>query len=204
MERRPLRIIAFMLGAALFGFAMSSIPAPADVSTFWVGNFSSPWALLAFLAGWSQGRTAWAILTAIGAEMSCVAGFYGRFLFGSFHPDSLGLPRDTAPLAVASLALGHWLSFVAPWMVVGIGAGVVYGVLGAWWAHSRSFVAGALVAVPFIVEPLIWPIYVGRVQGPALVWIGEVVAGAAVLATVALAWRRAGAQRRAIRAIETA
>jgi len=193
MRQRVTTPVAYVLAGGLFGFAMSSIPAPGDVSTFWIGNFSSPWAVLAFAAGWSQASRRWGVLTAIAAEIACVTGFY----LGLLHldPRRLGLSADTAPIVSVAVGLGRWLLFVAPWIFAGIGAGVVYGYLGGWWGRSRSLVAGSLLAVPFLVEPLVWPVYVGHAQGPAWLWFAEIAAGLVILATAAVASRRAQSSR---------
>jgi hypothetical protein len=45
--------------------------------------------------------------------------------------------------------------------------------------------------VPFIAEPALWPLYLGRSQGPVILWVGEIVVGLAVFAwAVAVARRR--------------
>ena len=173
-------LVTFSLLAGLGGWAVASIPAPDDVSTFWIGNFSSPWAVLAFGAGWAQRGRLWAVVTAVVAEIACVAGFYSRLLF--LDPAHLGLSPATAPLESFSVGLSGWLVFVGPWMLLGVGAGVVYGLLGASWARSRTLLAAVTLGLPFLVEPLAWPIYVGFVKGPAIIWIAEVGVGATIIA----------------------
>src|SRR5258705_10996629 len=94
VERRSIVLLgAFAIGGALFGFSVSSIPSPSDPTPFWVGNFSSPWALLAFLAGWSQRswlRAAWA---GAAGDIACVVGFYCRFL--TLDPNAVGVAGST-------------------------------------------------------------------------------------------------------------
>ena len=129
--RRPwVLLVSSALAGLLLGRLMSSLPAPSDVGTFWVGNFSSPWAVLAFLAGWSQRSRIWASAAGVAAEVACVAGFYAKLLF--VDPDRLGLPRSTAPLTLIGTGVSQWLWFIAPWVAVAIGAGVAYGLLGRW------------------------------------------------------------------------
>ncbi len=49
--RRPwMLLVSSALAGVLLGWLMSSLPAPSSLTTFWVGNLSSPWAVLAFLA----------------------------------------------------------------------------------------------------------------------------------------------------------
>jgi hypothetical protein len=185
MRRSPLMLVLCALGGALLGLFMSSFPAPSDVATFWVGNFSSPWAALAFLAGWTQRSKAWAAIGGFAAEVACVAGFYAQFL--SLDPDRLGLPRSTPLLTLIATDLSHWLWFISPWVIVAIGAGVIYGLFGRWWQQSRSLIAGAALALPFIVEPAAWRVYLGFGQGPLVLWAVEVAVGVAILGWVAAA-----------------
>jgi hypothetical protein len=175
------------LAGVLVGLFMSSLPAPSDVGTFWVGNFSAPWAVLAFGAGWSQRSRRWAGIGGVGAEVACVAGFYGKFLV--FDPDRLGLPRSTTPITLIETGLSQWLWFIAPWLAVAIGAGIVYGLLGRWWGESRSIVAGVALALPFIVEPAAWRVYVGFGQGPLVIWLIEIAVGITLLGWVLMARR---------------
>jgi hypothetical protein len=173
----------------LLGRLMSSLPAPSDVGTFWVGNFSSPWAVLAFVAGWSQRSRIWATAAGVAAEVACVAGFYVKLLF--IDPDPLGLPHSTDGLTLIATGVSQWLWFIGPWVAVAIGAGVVYGLLGRWWGESRSLVAGVAIALPFIVEPAAWRVYVGFGQGPLVLWLAEVAIGIAILGwVIAERWPR--------------
>ena len=187
-KRKFALLVAFALGGALFGFAVSSIPSPSDPTVFWVGNFSSPWAVLAFLAGWSQRSWLWAACSGALADIACVVGFYCRFL--TLDPSAFGLPRSTDVMTVALTSAGHWIVFVSPWIGLAVGAGLIYGSLGRWWGRSRSLIAGAAVAVPFIAEPLLWPIYEGFYKGPTFVWIAEVAVGLLVMSWVVIVWRR--------------
>jgi hypothetical protein len=187
MSRSLLLLALSALAGVLLGSFMTSLPAPSDVGTFWVGNFSAPWAVLAFGAGWTQRSRLWAGIGGVGAEVACVAGFYAKFLV--FDPDRLGLPRSTAPLTLVETGLSQWLWFIAPWVAVAIGAGVIYGLLGRWWGQSRSIVAGVAIALPFTVEPLAWRVYVGFGQGPLVVWLVEIAVGIALLGWVLLTRR---------------
>ena len=196
MRRAWMLVVLFALAGILLGLFMSSLPAPSDVGTFWVGNFSSPWAVLAFVAGWSQRSRIWAAAAGLAAEVACVAGFYAKLLF--VDPDRLGLPHSTAPLTLIGTGASQWLWFIAPWVAVAIGAGVVYGLLGRWWGESRAIVAGVAMALPFIVEPAAWRVYVGFGQGPLVVWLVEVAVGIAILGwVIAARWPSGTAARSA-------
>jgi hypothetical protein len=47
-------------------------------------------------------------------------------------------------VAIVSLSM-----FIAPWVAVAIGAGVVYGLLGRSWEESRAILVGIAIALPF-------------------------------------------------------
>jgi hypothetical protein len=180
-------LVLSALAGALLGSFMSSLPAPSDVGTFWVGNFSAPWAVLAFGAGWAQRSRPWAAIGGVAAEAAIVAGFYAQFLV--FDPDRLGLPRSTGLLTLVETGLSQWLWFIAPWVAVAIGAGVLYGLLGRWWGQSRAIVAGVAIALPFFVEPVAWRAYDGFAKGPLVVWFVEIAVGITLLGWVLLARR---------------
>ena len=180
-------LVLSVLAGALLGLFMSSLPAPSDIGTFWVGNFSAPWAVLAFGAGWAQRSRLWAAIGGVAAEVACVVGFYAQFLV--VDPDRLGLLRSTGLLTVIETGLSQWLWFIAPWVAVAMGAGVLYGLLGRWWGQSRAIVAGVAIALPFIVEPVAWRVYVGFGQGPLVVWLVEIAVGITLLGWVLVARR---------------
>jgi hypothetical protein len=180
------------LAGALLGLFMSSLPAQSDSGMFWFGNFSAPWAVLAFGAGWAQRSRLWAAIGGAVAEVAIVVGFYGQFLVGPFADPRklLGPAAYPGHLQFIETAVANWLSFAGPWLVLAIGAGVVYGVLGRWWGQSRSIVAGVAIALPFFVEPFTWRVYDGFLKGPLAVWAVEIAAGIAVLGWVLLTRRR--------------
>jgi hypothetical protein len=186
--RRPwVLLVSCALAGLLLGRLMSSLPTPSTVTTFWVGNLSSPWAVLSFAAGWSQRSRIWAVVAGVAAEVACVAGFYVKLLF--IAPDPLGLPRSTDALTLIAVGVSQWLWFIAPWVAVGVGAGVVYGLLGRWWGESRSILAGVAIGLPFIAEPAAWRVYVGFSQGPLVLWLAEAAVGIAIVGWVVMTGR---------------
>jgi hypothetical protein len=184
-------LVLSALAGALLGLFMSSLPAPSDVGTFWVGNFSAPWAVLAFGAGWAQRSRLWAVLGGVAAEVACVAGFYAQSLVVEFADPRRLLGGDPYPglLPFTETAVARWLSFAGPWMILAIGAGVVYGLLGRWWGQSRSIVAGVAIALPFMVEPVAWRVYDGFFRGPFVVWLVEIAVGTTLLGWALVARR---------------
>jgi len=105
IRARVVLLVGYAVAGGLLGFALSSIPSLHSVTVFCVGNFSSPWPVLAFFAGRSQRSWIWAVCTGAVAEVACVFGFYGRFL--SLDPGGLG--RDPSSLA-SPLACPSWWS----------------------------------------------------------------------------------------------
>jgi hypothetical protein len=137
------------------------------------------------VAGFSQRSLRWAAAAGIVADVSCVVGFYAGFL--TLDPQRFDLPRSAPLLQLAVTSTSHWLVFIAPWVLFAIGAGLLYGSAGYWWARTRSLMAVALVTIPFIIEPLLWRIKVGYFQDPALLWISEAAVGLLAFAAMAKA-----------------
>jgi hypothetical protein len=182
-----LLVVLSALAGTLLGVIMSSFPYPSDTGTFYVGNFSAPWAVLAFGAGWTQRSRLWAVLGGVAAEVACVVGFYAQSLAVWFEDPRRLLNGDPYPglLQFTETAVSRWLSyFVGPWLVLAIGAGVVYGLLGRRWGHSRSIVAGVAIALPFLVEPIAWRVRAGFLMDPLVLWLVEVGVGIAITVCV--------------------
>jgi len=175
-----LRLLGFMLGGFLFGAAISHIPSPDDPSVFWVANFSAPWALLPFVAGRFQTSWRWAAVAGLAADVACVAGFYAGFI--TADAGRLGLPASTPQLELVLAGLTHWITFIAPWVVLAVGTGTGYGLLGCWWGRSRAPLAAVAVVAPFVLEPLAWWLYRGFVPSPLYLWAVEIAVGGAILA----------------------
>ncbi len=197
VKSRIFAALLITLGAALFGYVIARLPPPDVPSDFWIGNFSAPWAVLAFMAGWSQRRVVPAMLVAVLAEVACVVGFYDlpgmltSFCRGMPLDYCLGAPQGTSPISLELTLFQMWLRGSAgQWLIAGVGAGVVYGYLGAWWGRTRSLVPAALLVLPFFVEPLAWQAYEGHLRGPAFIWGCEALVGAGLLAVMILASRR--------------
>ncbi len=142
MRRGLLVLVLFTLAGFAFGVADVHIPAPDRPLVFWVGNISSLWVILPFLAGWAERTPAWA---AAAGGTTCLAA-----ILGFYRPITL----FTAP------------GFLFPWLVIATVVGPAYGMVGSWWRRARSLVAGAAVGVPFIAEPWLWALRMGHVPRP--------------------------------------
>ena len=189
MATRPLsRLLLFATAGALFGRAISIIPSPEVHDVFWVANLSSPWLLLPFLAGFGQRSYRWGAITGVAADVSCVLGFYAGFL--SLDPLRYGLQASAPLLQVAFASLGNWLVFIAPWVGAAVTAGLLYGLLGCWWGRTRSILPAAMVATPFILEPIAWRLREGFFPRPAMLWVVEAMLGVLTLLEMARVSRR--------------
>jgi hypothetical protein len=186
---RTTMLLMVAVAGAAFGFGMSSIPSPHQVSVFWVGNFCAPWLVLSFLAGRTQRSWAWAAIAGVLADVACVVGFYSRFL--TFDAMRLGLPLSSSLADRVSVGFTHWFNFIAPWLLAVLLGGGLYGVLGSWWRRSRSTAAGVALALPFLAEPGLWPLRNGYYQGPWFLWAVELAVGIVVAGVMVR--RRAGA-----------
>ena len=183
--RRPfLLLVVTALAGLMYGIFTVHLPAPDEVTVFWVGNFASPWLVLAFLAGWSQRSPIWAAAAGALADVAAVVGFYGSFLFlDNLDP----LQQSTPFLARAASNMGQWLGFVSPWLAIATLAGLSYGLIGYWWGRTRSVIAGVLVGLPFVLEPLGWTVIKGYLPHPYSIWIIEAVLGMGVLVWIIVA-----------------
>lgn len=182
MTRRLLILFAFILAGWAFGLLDSRIPMPASSTIFWAGNLGSPWIVLPFLAGWAQGSRGWAERSrgwalAAGA-LACAAAMVGFFgPGGGWGPASF--------------------VFVTSWLAVGALAGGLYGLFGDTWGRSRTLLDGLALALPFILEPLVWSVGFGYARGATAYWYGEAAVGVALLVLVVVANRRRAATAQA-------
>ncbi len=168
MPKRLPILIAFLLAGWAFGLLDSRIPMPHASGAFWAGNLGAPWLALPFLAGWAAPSRRRALLA---GALTCVAAMVGFFGSGS----------GWGPASAA---------FVAGWIAVGALAGGLYGRFGFAWGRSRALLEGLALAVPFILEPLVWSWGLGYSQGHLPIWYAELAAGLALLGYVVAANRR--------------
>ncbi len=171
-----------VIGGWLYGFATSHIPSPHVISVFWIGNLCAPWLVLAFFAGRTQSSARWAVLAGILTDVACAVGFYASFYALLFSLDAarLGLHPAAPVSTVITTWLRTWVSFTFFWVLAAVAGGALYGLLGNWWRRRRSIVAGLAIALPFVVEPVLWPLKNRYYQGPWFIWAVEVAVGLAI------------------------
>ena len=175
--------------AVFYGAVTSWLPAPSDMS-FWVSNLSAPYLLFPFLAG-ATGARSWrgAMLLGVLVDWAIVAAFYAR---GFYDPAVIASNHRNGQPTISGAQVLDWATTQAdgPWLWLGVVAGVVFGLLGMWWARSRSVLGAAAIGLPFAVEPLAWRVYEGRWAVSAILWAAEVTVGVAVFGVRLLLARR--------------
>lgn len=180
--RRPW---VWMVVAAVYGALTSWLPAPSDAS-FWMSNLSAPYLLFPFLAGASAARS-WrgAMLLGVLVDWTVVAAFYARSLY---DPAVIANNHRLGQPTISLNQIVDWAAIQAdgPWLKLGVAAGLAFGLLGLWWARSRSALGAAVIATPFILEPFAWRVYEGRWSMSAGLWATEAAVGVAVVGLLLL------------------
>jgi hypothetical protein len=110
----------------------------------------------------------------------------------------LGLPPVTPFFTIATTSLHSWFAFVAPWIAAAVIGGATYGLLGSWWRRRRSAAAGLAVALPFLAEPVLWPLYNGHYKGPWFIWAAEFAVGLSI--ALGIVRRERATKRQTLRA----
>jgi hypothetical protein len=107
-------------------------------------HLSTPWLLVAFVAGTRCSTLRSGALLGFGATMAALVGFY---LLASVVQD-LGGHGFVGDLR---------LELTANWGYIqgGIVTGPLFGALGAWWARSRELHASVVAGVLLMAEPIV-------------------------------------------------
>jgi hypothetical protein len=107
-----------------------------------LGNLSTPWLLVAFLAGTTCSRLRSGALLGLAATAAALIGYYALSavvvdVAGSFADD-----------------LRHVLSANRGYLQGGLLSGPLFGVLGAWWQERRRLGASIVAGTLLMAEPL--------------------------------------------------
>jgi len=109
-----------------------------------LGNLSTPWLLVPFVAGTYCARRRSAALVGLFATVSALAGFYllTTFVVDLGHNGAIGDLR---------------LEFTANrgYFEGGLVTGPLFGALGCWWRQTRTLPASILAGVLLMAEPLV-------------------------------------------------
>ena len=175
MDARDGRRLAILVVVAVaFGVGDSILKGNGGGIRSAIGNTSAPWLLLPFAGGVIVGRGRMSVGAAVGLALSLVA-------LGSFYAaNSYVLQLGPHPWIVdLRLAFDGGKKF----FVLAILSGPAFGLLGSWWAKSKSIVVPIGMAILFVLEP--FAALATQSSGSAVVWVGEVAVGVAgILAIV--------------------
>lgn len=137
-----------LLTAFVFGVVAAWAKGPGAVSAVSevrnsFGNLSTPWLLVAFIAGSGFSRLRTAALAGLLATTAALVGFY---LLSSIVQD-LGGHGFFADLRLE-------LSANRGYLEGGLITGPLFGALGSWWRRTRTLPASILAGVLLMAEPL--------------------------------------------------
>lgn len=173
-----LTVLASCVLAGIFGMLEGLLWSGQSPVSFWLGNISSTYLLLAFLAGWAvaaRRAPGWVgPVCGLLVTVVALAAFYGWEL-------------HNLSLSGAGVRSG-FLRYGAG----GIVSGPLFGLLGSLWARHRAWYAIGAVGAAFLLEPLAWRVRSGVQLMPADVRHLEFATGLALLALglIAIARRR--------------
>jgi Family of unknown function (DUF6518) len=145
------RIALVLAGAFAFGVVAAWLKEPdtdgisalSQVRTD-VGNLSTPWLLVAFVAGSAASRPWKGAILGLAGTMAALLGFY--LLTSIFiNVGGLDFPRN----------IPRELAVNRVYLEGGLISGIVFGALGAWWSRRRSVQASILVGAALMCEPLV-------------------------------------------------
>jgi hypothetical protein len=183
--RTARRLLLIVLGAALFGVAMSVLKGNDTGIRDDIGNLSAPWLLLPFFAGAAvRGRWPAGAAAGLAATFAALTGFYVANAF-------------VLDLGPHSLANELRLAFTGYWFPRGLMSGPLFGALGALWRGRGYPTLGLAVILLLDAEPLFWAVAhrAGGVasfdfQPSVVVSVGEALVGAAACAGMAVVLHR--------------
>ena len=180
-------LVRLLLAAAigvLFGTVVGLSPAAREPGVVWIGQFAAPWLAVPWLVGWGVvGRRAGAAHAVVAGALASAAAVHGYYLhWWEIIPAELELPAETSLPEAYLVSSMRNLQFATIWYAAGVVSGAVMAVLG--WRYRRDgwLVAGAALAVPFILEPVGQFLWLGRLDRPEWVWVVEALLGLALLA----------------------
>jgi hypothetical protein len=146
-----LRVLLVLAGAFAFGLvaAWAKGQNTDGLSTISqvrgdLGNLSSPWLLVPFIAGARSRRPGSGALLGFAATMSALLGFY---LLTSLVVDAggRGIVGD----------FGRELRANRVYLESGVLSGPLFGALGAWWGKTRSLGASVVAGALMMGEPIV-------------------------------------------------
>lgn len=156
---------ALLAAAVVFGVVAALVEGPGGVGEVHevrsaLGNLSTPWLLVGFLAGTRCSTMLSGALVGLAATMAALTGFY---LVNALAYDQ-GAGSTYADLRlVFSANRGYFEG--------GLVTGLLFGLLGAWWSRRRGLGVSVVVGALLVAEPLV--LVALGVVGPDAVASGE-------------------------------
>jgi hypothetical protein len=142
------RLARMLLAAFAFGVLVAWMKGPGGADAVSeirssLGNLSTPWLLVAFVAGAGFARLRSAALAGLLATTAALIGFY--LVSSLIHDLGQGFFGD----------LRLELSANRGYLQGGLITGPLFGALGAWWSGRRSLHASVLAGALLMAEPLV-------------------------------------------------
>jgi hypothetical protein len=138
-----------------FGLIMAHLPAPHDRNAFWISNLAAPWVVLPFIAGVVAPRRVPALALLVGC-IACVASIIGFYW---------------------QVVLHGVVTSIAPWVVLAVVTGSLYGYFGRTWRQRGSRAAAIALTAPAILEFILWTARDRGVPRPYSLWLVETAVG---------------------------
>jgi hypothetical protein len=156
---------ALLAAALVFGVVAALVEGPGGVGEVHevrsaLGNLSTPWLLVGFLAGTRCSTMLSGALVGLAATMAALTGFY---LVNALAYDQ-GAGSTYADLRLVFSANRGYLEG-------GLVTGLLFGLLGAWWSRRRGLGVSVVVGALLVAEPLV--LVALGVVGPDAVASGE-------------------------------
>ena len=156
---------ALLAAAVEFGVDAALVEGPGGVGEVHevrsaLGNLSTPWLLVGFLAGTRCSTMLSGALVGLAATMAALTGFY---LVNALAYDQ-GAGSTYADLRLVFSANRGYLEG-------GLVTGLLFGLLGAWWSRRRGLGVSVVVGALLVAEPLV--LVALGVVGPDAVASGE-------------------------------
>jgi hypothetical protein len=174
-------LLVVILGLA-FGAADQQLGSYSGTLGAWsatAAQVSAPWLIVPFLVGSTQRHLRTAALLGLVATASALLGYFAMTYSPiEIHPWSLN--RFFSGLV--AITTRGWYNPM--YILGGLVAGPIFGVLGQRWRVRRWWISAVIVSGSLCLEPIArW--LVGELMVPASVWATEIAVGAAAAAVFA-------------------
>lgn len=171
MGNRFVRALSITGFAGLFGVVDALAWGSESDVLFWIGNVSSTYLLVAFIAGRMWFRVDRSLMLATVAGMLATPVALATFYGWAIAKDGLYSSSVTA--------------VVGKYLAGGLVTGPIFGFLGGLQVQKRSWLPAAPLGAAFALEPLAWLVHGSARPMPELVIFVELVVAAMVIGVFA-------------------